>query len=281
MPNSFTATFPDVFSKTLLRNFDKATVMGQLVSREYEGDIKNAGDVVNAVLFGNVTVSDYTPGSDVAVQNLSLSQYALSIDQKKAFNAIIDLVEITQSHLDLVNGWMQRASVALAEAVDDRLLSHHADIATGNTIGTNGAPITLTASNVYDYFVDAAKLLDKAGLPQEERYAVIDEETKALILKSPSYVRATNYGDEVIRTGSVGQIAGFDVRMSPRIPTVSGVKNMLFMHRSCISLAFQIPPEHIKTYEPEKQFGTGIKGLALYGSKVFQNTAGVVLKKAP
>ena len=279
MPNSFTATFPDIFSKTLLQNFDKASVMGQLVSRDYEGDIKNAGDVVNAVLFGNVTVSDYTPGTDVAVQSLSLSQNALQIDQKKAFNAIIDLVEISQSHLDLVNGWMKRASVALGEAVDDRLLAHYADVATSNTIGTNAVPITLTSANVYDNFVEAGRLLDAAGIPQDERYAVIDSETKALLLKSPSYVRATNYGDSIVQSGAIGTIAGFEVRMTPRIPIVSSVKNLMFMHRSYISLAFQIPTDHIQTYIPEKQFGTGIKGLALYGSKVFQNTAAVVLKK--
>lgn len=280
MPNTFSATYPEVFSKTLLKNFDKATVMGKLVNRDYEGEIKNAGDVVNAVLFGNVTVGDYTPGSDVAVQNLSLSNNTMNIDQRKAFNAIIDLVEITQSHLDLVNGWMNRAAVALGEAADDRLLSHHADVDANHLIGSNSTPITLTKDNIFEYFVEAGKLLDQDGIPSEDRYAVIDEDTKALLLKSPDYVKATSGGDDVVRSGKVGMLAGFEVHMTPRIPTLSGVKNLLFMHKDYISLAFQIPPEHIKTYEPEKQFGTGIKGLALYGSKVFLPKAAVVLKRS-
>ncbi len=280
MANSFSTTYPEIFSKTLLKNFDKATVMGKLVNRDYEGEIKNYGDIVNAVLYGNVTIGDYTPGSDVAVQNLSLTNYQMPIDQKKAFNAVIDLVEITQSNLDLVNGWMGRAAVALGETADDRLLGHYADVDAGNIIGSDAAPITLTKDNIYGYFVEAGKLLDADGIPAEGRYAVIDEDTKALVLNSPDYVKATSGGDTVVRSGKVGMMAGFEVHMTPRLTAVSSVKNLMFMTKDFISLAFQIPADHIKTYEPEKQFGTGLKGLALYGSKVFHPKAGVVLKRA-
>lgn len=283
MANSFSSTFPEVFSKLALKNFDLNSVMSRLVNRDYEGEIKKAGDTVNAILYGDVTVGDYTPGSDVSVQNWSLTNNQMLIDQKKTFNGVIDLVEITQSHLSLVNGWMKRASVAMSETVDDRLLGHYADVDAGNVIGSNASPITLTAANVYDYFVDAGKMLDADGIPEAGRVAVIDEDTKALIRKSDEYTHATSVGDENIKKGRVGEFAGFDVYMTPRIPTVTpsgtDLKNLMFFTKDFISLAFQIPADHMKTYEPEKQFGTGIKGLALYGTEVFHSTAGVVLKR--
>lgn len=287
MANSFTTSMPEIFSKHLLMNFDKATVMGALVNRNYEGEIKEFGDKVNAVLYGNVTISDYVPGTDVNPQNLSLSPYSMDIDQKKAFNAVLDLVEITQSHLNLLNGWMKRAAVAMAETVDDRLLGHYADVNASNLIGTNAAPVTLTSANVYDYFVDAGVILDDAGIPKEGRKAVIDPATAGLILKDDArFVHATAAGDEMLRNGKIGKnISGFEVSVSARIQTVtpSGtpLKNLMFFHPEFITLAMQIPKDHIKTYEPEKQFGTGLKGLALYGSSVFtpHNTAGVVIKK--
>lgn len=50
----------DVWSKKLLKIFDKSVVMANLVNRDYEGDISNFGDTVFIRTFGDVTNAHYT-----------------------------------------------------------------------------------------------------------------------------------------------------------------------------------------------------------------------------
>src|SRR5690606_13437264 len=101
----------------------------------------------------------------------------------------------------LVKGFIKRAMISMAQTVDSHLLARAADVNAGNIIGTDMAPITLTKDNIYGYFVDAAKMLDEDNIPAEGRVAVIDPDTKALILKSPDFIKATATGDAVVRKG--------------------------------------------------------------------------------
>jgi len=263
----------------MARNFDAEAVMAPLVDRSVEADLATEGDTVHVQKFGDVTVSDYTVGTDFAATAVTLTDDTLVLDQQKAFHFTIDDIEDAESHLNLLKGFTERAMISMAHAIDDRLLGHYADVDAGNIIGSDLLPETLTPNNIYDYFVDAGKLLDDDNIP-DNRFAVIDTATKAVILKSPDFIKATATGDAVVRNGILGELAGFNVVVSNRIATVSGVNNLMFFHPELISLAVRIPPNRFKEYDVEKQFGRGVKGLSLYGSKVFNPTAGVVLKKA-
>ncbi|MEZ4576087.1 MAG: P22 phage major capsid protein family protein [Vampirovibrionales bacterium] len=226
--------------------------------------------------YGDVTIYNYVIGTDNTVQDVHDRH---PDPATKYYQFVIDKIEQAISHLDLVAGFSKRAMTAMSHTIDDRLLSHYADVDSGNIIGTDVSPITLTETNVYDYFLQAGQMLDEDNIPAEGRVAVIDPATKRLILKSPDFVKATETGDTAVRKATLGEMAGFKVVVSNRIATVSSVKNLMFFTPDLISLAMRISPDKVETYVPEKQFGTGIKGLALYGSAVFNPTAGVVLKK--
>lgn len=272
---------PAVYSKKWLKNYDQSQVMADLVSTTYQGDMMENGDTLYAQKFSNVTISTYTPGSDISVQSLTMTNQSISINQKKAALGVIDATEIRQSHLPLVNGFMKRFAMGFGATIDDRLLGHYADVDSGNILGSDAAPIAITKDNVYDYFVEARKMLKVDGVPFQGLVAVVDEDTESAILRSPDFVKATQTGDQVVRKGEIGSLAGFRVVTSPRIATVSGVRHQMFFQPEFIELVVQLDYENLlQTYKPEKQFGTGIKGLALYGSAVLQTTAGVVLKKA-
>lgn len=278
MPNSF--SYATIYSKFLIKNFDAESVLLPLVNRSVEADLANYGETVQVQKFGDVTVSTYTPGSDFNPGTVSMTTDTLTLNQVKAFHFVIDRVEQAKAHHELVKGFTKRASISMAQTVDDRLLGHYADVSAGNILGSDSLPITLTSDNIFDYFVEAGKLLDEDNIPAEGRVAVIDPTTKALIVRSPDFVKNTATGDSVVRSGNIGEMNGFRVVVSNRITTTSGVKNLMFFTPDFISLAMRIDPGSIETYKPEKQFGTGVKGLALYGSDVFHPTAGVVLKKA-
>jgi len=283
MPNSISGAVPAVWSKYLAKTFDAASVMVPLVNRSVEGDLASAGDTVHVQKYGNVSVSNYTEGSDNTVQTVSLTDATLVLNQKKYFQFVIDSIEQATAHLDLVKGFSKRAMVTMAQTIDDRLFTHYADTDAANVIGTTTNPISLTIDNVYHYFIEARRLLKAKNALEgldDDPVAVVDVGTEALILKSPRFVQQTSEGDSVVRKATIGHLAGFRVVVSNRITAVSNTLPLMFFTKDFISFAMRITPDKFETYKPEKQFGTGVKGLAFYGSKVFNDDAGVVLYKA-
>lgn len=280
MANSF--NYKTAWSKVLLINHDAQSVMAPLFNRKYEGDIKEAGDTVKATLFGNVTIGTYTPGSDMSPQDVSTTDSSMTIDQMKYWDIIIDKVEQKQGHHDYVKGWQSRAMVAMAQTVDDRCLSHYADADSANVIGTTAEPVSLDKDNVYYYFRQAHERLRKQNIGDEDTWvAVVDPETiTAITMSEEMKKRDTSIGDEMVTKGTFGKFAGFKVVESNRISTVSGSKNLMFFHKDFATLAMQIPEDYMEMFKPEKRFGTGIKGMALYGTKAFHPKMCAVIKKA-
>lgn len=272
-----TANFiPEIWSKKMLAVFDKHTVMANLVNRDYEGEIQQAGDVVKVRTFGNITINDYERDTTIDFQSLTDPMQELTIDQQKYFAFKVDDLDKAQSNMDIVEGYTKRSAIAIRDVIDSTLIAHFADVDENNIIGTDLAPIELTSENIYGYIVDLGEKLDNANVPPEGRFLVITPKFKAMLLKSAEFTRATSLGDEVVANGKIGTIAGFEVYVTTNNPAVEGVVNILAFTRDFISFASQVAKvEHVRPYD---QFCDAVKGLYLYGSKVFHPTAGAVLK---
>ena len=269
---------PEIWSKKLLKIFDENAVMARLVNTDFEGDIRSAGDVVKVRTFGDVQINDYTRDMQIAFQALSDPMEEMLIDQEKYFAFKVDDLDKAQADVNILEGYSGRAAIAIRNVVDERLLAHYTDVAVANVLGTDAAPITLTSSNIYSYITDMGELLDNSNIPAEGRNLVITPKVKTLLLKSDEFTRATSLGDQVIQNGHIGNIAGFSVHVSTNLKAVSGVVNIMAFTRDFVSFASQINKiEHVRPYN---MFADAVKGLYLYGSKVFHPTAGVVLKAA-
>lgn len=268
---------PEVWSKKLEKIFDKLVVMTKLVNTDHEGEIKSAGDTVNVRTYGSVTVNDYTRDTAIDFQGLTPSLQTMSINQQKYFAFHVDDLDQAQADINILEGHTGRAAIAIRDVIDTRLLSHYADVAGANAIGTSAAPMSVTPDNVYNYFVDLGQKLDDANIGPEGRWAVVAPKIKSALLKSPEFTRATAMGDQTVKTGMIGEIAGFNVHLSTNVPTVSSAKPLLVGTRDFISYASQVSKvEHVRPYD---RFADAVKGLYLYGSKVFTNCsyAGAVL----
>ncbi len=274
-----TANFiPEVWSKKLMKIFDKHVVMANLVNRDYEGDIQQAGDVVKVRTFGDITINNYNRDTTINFQALTDPMSELTIDQQKYFAFKVDDLDKAQADVDILEGYTGRAAIAIRDVIDARLLSHHADVDANNVIGTDVAPITLTPSNIYGYIVDLGQKLDESNIPAEGRFLVITPKFKSMLLKSTEFTRATSLGDQVVANGKIGTIGGFEVYVTTNNAAVGGVVNILAFTRDFISFASQVAKvEHVRPYD---QFCDAVKGLYLYGSKVFSPKAGAVLKAA-
>ena len=261
---------PTLWSARLLANLDNAHVLGNIVNRDFEGEIKQHGDRVKINLMGDVTIGDYD-GTDIdGPEDLTSEQRELLIDQRKYFNFQVDDVDQAQANVGLMDKGMARASQALSEVVDKAIAQKYVEA--GKQVGTDEAPVSLTAENIYDNIVDLGVALDETNTPRDGRFIAVPAYVHGLLQKSDAFVSANN---EVAKNGLVGKVAGFDVFVSNNIVKVEDNDKILAGHKMAITMAEQIL--EVEAYRPEKRFSDAVKGLHVYGIAVTQPDALAVL----
>lgn len=266
---------PTIWSARLLAHLDKKHVYAALVNRDYEGEIKNFGDTVKINQIGDVTIKDYTKGSDIEdPEDLSGEQSILKIDQAKYFNFAIDDVDAAQVNPKLMDAAMQRAAYGMND-VTDKFLANLMYLAAKNNdgekiLGKDDSPVVPTRADAYDYLVDLATDLTEKDVPTEGRWIVIPAWYHGLLLKDSRFVgNGTDYNKALLEGGEVGVAAGFRVWLSNNVPNTEGAKYKIIAGtNAAASYAEQI----LKTeaYRPEKRFSDAVKGLHVYGGKVVQ-----------
>lgn len=267
---------PSVWAARLLDNLRKNLVYAQdgVVNRDYEGEIRDAGDSVRINAIGPVTVATYTKNTDInPPEVLQDAQTVLVIDQAKYFNFAVDDVDRVQQRPQLMDAAMAEAAYALRDDLDQYVAGLYTQIAVSNMLGSDTSPITPTATTAYELLVDLGVMLDDAKVPRANRFVVVPPWYHGLLLKDDRFVRAgTPTTDQVIRNGEVGQAAGFRVLISHNVPNTLGTKYKIIAgHPMAWSVAEQI--NKVEAYRPERRFADAVKGLHLYGAKVLRPTA--------
>lgn len=273
---AITNFIPQIWSARLLENLRKNLVFKNVVNTDYEGEIRNYGDTVKINGIGPITVADYTKNTDInPPETLSDAQRTLVIDQAKYFNFLIDDVDAAQANPKLMDAAMQEAAYALADKADQYLASQY--VYAANAIGNDTTPVVPTATTAYELLVDASIKLDEANIPRTNRWAVVLPWFYGLLLKDDRFVKvgSTN-SDRTLRTGEVGEAAGFTIYISNNIANTSGTKYKIMAgHPMAITYAEQI--SKVEAYRPERRFADAVKGLHLYGAKVIRPEALVVI----
>lgn len=265
-----TSFIPELWSARLLYNLEKNHVATNLVNRDYEGEIRNAGDTVHINTLGPVAVRTYAQGTDLSYDALATTDQQLTIDQQKYFAFNIDDVDKAQAAGDLMDTAMARASYSLADVADAFLFGK---IAAGgssdNYVGSAGSPIALTKDNIYQYIVALRTALDKKNVPNVGRTIAIPPEAYALLLQDARFTSVSGVAQGVIENGLVGRVAGFDIYMSNntvRTSAATPVHSITAQVKDATTYAEQI----LKTeaLRPEASFSDAVRGLHVYGAKV-------------
>ncbi|MEP6789321.1 MAG: P22 coat protein - protein 5 domain protein [Acidobacteriota bacterium] len=268
---------PTVWAARLLVALEKALIYGQtnVSNRDYEGEIRKAGNTVKIASIGDVTVSDYTRDTDIAdPDSLTDEEQTLLIDNAKYFNFYVDSVDRAQQNVNVLDEAMRRSAWKLRD-ISDSFLADTMDAAVpnGNKIGTTGTPKVPTKDDAYEYLVDLGVLLDEADTPIDGRFVVVPAWFHGLLLKDERFVKSgTHRSDTVLANGEVGAAAGFAILKSNNVPNDTGTKYKIIAgHQVATAYVEQIVD--VQTYKPEKRFGDAVKGLHVYGAKVVRPTA--------
>ena len=268
---------PTVWAARLLTALEKSLVYGQanVCTREYEGEIREAGNTVKIASVGDVTIGDYVKNTNISdPEILTDSEQSLLIDQSKYFNFYVDSVDRAQQNVNVLDEAMRRSAWALREEADTFLAGlMAAAVPVQNTIGSAAAPELPTKDSAYEYLVDLGTRLDEADAPIEGRFVIVPAWFHGLLLKDDRFVRpATAAGESRLANGEVGEAAGFRILKSNNVPNVSGGEYKIIAgHAMATAYVEQILDLH--TYKPEKRFGDAVKGLHVYGGKVVRPTA--------
>src|SRR5579859_2559845 len=117
-------------------------VMGNLVNRNYEPVLAQAGDTENVPIAPQLTATNIAEGNPVTPQNPSLGNAAIVLNTH--VEATFQVPDVTRvlAVPDLLKTYMQPAVVAIAEKIESDLLGLYAGFTSNAAVGTAGTPIT-------------------------------------------------------------------------------------------------------------------------------------------
>lgn len=263
---------PELWETQLLTNFRKNLVFGNVVNRDYEGTIRNAGDTVHITTPSAISVNPYS--GSVTYETPASTQQALLIDQKRYWAFQLEDVDQAQANVSTMQAYMSEAALALADDVDKHLASQY--VSAGSTENT-AQKINATSSpaSMYTLAVKAGQNLDEKNVPRGGRWMVVSPAGYAAMLRDAAFVHATAVADQLIRTGEVGSISGFTVYVSNNlVDSSNGARTAVwFMYGS--TAAITVADQLVKTeaMRLEDAFADGVRGLLLYGTKVVRPAA--------
>jgi len=262
---------PIVWAKLLLAATETKLVYGhpKVVNRDYEGEIRDAGDVVKITSISDPTVATYTPNSTVITpQELTDAQRNLVIDQSKYFAYKVDDVDQAQAAGNVMPQATARGGYQFAKTADSYVAGLYTGVSAANAIGT--VSVT-TGALAYTQLRLLALRLDEADVPEDGRYVVARPWFWSLLLEETKFIDAAARADggQTLRTGWVGHIPtlGFDCLKSNQAPLVTGNDYVVQAGvPQAITFAQQI--NKLEAYRPESSFADAVKGLHLYGAKL-------------
>lgn len=283
-----TTTFPTgnmanalsvIYSKKLNAKFYKSTVLAAIANTNWEGEIQSEGSKVVIRTRPDVAVKDYVRATGVKYEDLAPAKVELPIDQTKYYAFVDDYIQTAQADINLINESSADAAENMKIAVDGHVLgSVYTDVDPANHIAAPATGVVVDKANVLDYIVDMGTRLDEKNVGESGRWLVLPPWICGLIKKSElKDASLAGEGTSILRNGRMGMIDRFTLYCSNNLNTTTnaGITQCMAGTKDFVSFASQFIKHETLTLE--NHFGTGHRGLQVYGFKVTKPEAGVLL----
>ncbi len=219
-------------------------VLGNLVNRDYEPTLAQAGDTVNVPIPPALVANNIAEGGTVTTQNPNLgnAQIVLNTHVEATFQ-IPDVTKILAVP-DLLKVYMQPAVTAIAERIESDLLGLYASFSANTPVGVAGTPIT-------EAVIDAAETaLFQAKVPSSQpKHLIVDAGTYSQMRQIPRFSEFQTAGEAGLRAlieGTVGKIKDFFVFRSQLVAKTGSspvtTHNLAFV-RDAIGLVIRRLPQ--------------------------------------
>ena len=270
-------------------------IMGNLVNRDYEPVLAQAGDTVNIPIPPTMVANNLADLGTVQPQYPALgnAQIVLNTHAEATFQ-IPDVTKVLAVP-DLLKIYMEPAVAAIAQRVESDLLGLYSQFTANTPVGTPGSPITEATIDAAETALFMAKVA-----PTEQRYMVVDANAYSAWRQIPlfeEYQMAGNAGLRALIDGTIGKFKDFFVFRSQFVPktgTGTVTTHNLAFTKSAIGLVVRRLPQPlpgtgaiaeyaelgnfgmrvVMSYQPNtlaQQFTVDV----LYGCGVLRNAAAV------
>lgn len=283
-PNYDGNIIPYVWARKLLERFYDASVLPYISQTDYEGEIRDKGSKVYINQVPDIEIRDYSMGDSLILQRPEQEKIELDIDQGKYWSFIMDDVADAQAMTNMMGPWSENASERMKITVDTDVLAYLFDQADADNqgatagrisqnidLGTTGAAIAVSSSNVISHIVDHGQALDEQNIPESSRKLVIPAWMAARLKKSDlKDASITGDGTSVMRNGRLGMIDRYELYVSNLLPRATDGGNICTyiysIHPKALTFASQLVKT--ETLRAESTFGNIMRGLKVYGRKV-------------
>jgi len=272
---------PEIWTKDVLKNWDENFPIVNCTNQEHEKDVKGDGDTVIVFVVGDITVNTYS--GTVTYETPSQGNESMALDQDKYWAFNVPDIDKVQSKPNIRKLYTKRADVAYKRNVEQYLLGASIVAAIGNEVKaqtTGGDFSKLTSSNVYTVLNRARRLMeDDNTWIDGEMWLSVPPVVTEMIRNSTELTHATEKADEFIKSGTVTKLAGWNL-LQVDVGNMQGAGSdadpyhMIGGNKDGINFVQQI--KEMEGIRRDGSFATGVRGLFVYGAKVFtQNTNAV------
>jgi len=295
---SGTSVLPPMHAAKLLHEFHCQTLISQISSTEFTGQINKCGDTVVITRVPRLRARSRVLGGPLVHDTVVFGQEQVTIDNEIYSSVLMDETTIAQvcNSAVLQADLRKEQTLAFQEQIDPALQLHiwsRADAINrganaGNQtgafdLGAVGAPVNVTPANVTEVFARALTVLGEACAPGEEAFMVMPHIGAHVLLNSE--LRQANVAGlptSPLFGGKLpGEFAGFNVYKSNFVPQVFdvGVGRNVFQMIAGIkgATAFATNVNDSRSLSSKDDFNRYMQSRMNYGFRVIQPKALVAM----
>ena len=275
---------PIIYSQKVQKFFRTASVAEAITNTDYAGEIENFGDTVNIIKEPVVSVSSYTRGAVVNIQEIVDDQLQLTVDQANAFAFKVDDIEERHSHINFESVSTSSGAYALKNAYDQNIIAAMfagpSSSSPDHVIGSDGSGVDTgfdsSETDPVDIISKHARLLNLQDVPEENRWFLGSPEFYEQMGQASSKLMSDTTGNAApLRNGKVyeGKVMNMELYMTNNFAasSTSNFFKVLSGHMSSTATANHIAK--IEVIRDTDSFSDVVRGLHVFGRKVLRDTA--------
>ena len=275
---------PIIYSQKVQKFFRTASVAEALTNTDYAGEIENFGDTVNIIKEPVVSVSSYTRGAVVPIQDIQDDQLQLTVDQANTFAFKVDDIEERHSHVNFESVSTSSGAYALKNAYDQNVIAAMfagpSSSSPDHVIGSDGSGVDTgfgsSETDPVDVISKHARLLNLQDVPEENRWFLGSPEFYEQMGQASSKLMSDTTGNATpLRNGKVyeGKVMNMELYMTNNFAasSTSNYFKVLSGHMSSTATANHIAK--IEVIRDTDSFSDVVRGLHVFGRKVLRDTA--------
>lgn len=245
------------------------SIAAQITSNNYQSEANGANQLM-INLVGDINIGDYTSSTDMTIQTLSDSQKILALSQQKYFAFGVDDTDKAKSQADFEKSAMEKAGKKIALTADTYVLGSntYADtsIPTGNKVGSIGSSVTLTTTNIEENLSKLGTILRENDV-DDTVYVTVPPAVMDLIRRAK--IGSVTDNMEAFDNRTVAKYGGMIIVESNQVAKAgTGSDEYQVIANSGRAIPMGILINKVEKVGREKQFGSIIKGLYVFGAKV-------------